>query len=630
MIRSFVALVVTSTLVYGQVASVNDAFVDRDQEAEETLRKLSGDARATALAWAKLADRGTRLIVDPALSTADVTVFVDFDVFVERALESSNEVRDEWVRVPRSPEGGTRAGTEARLAERLAEFDRAAERGALNIARGALAEARTTASRVGREAALAEREAWLARLAPQVAAPIAPPTRLEFLGTLPIGDPETRFASERQVRPNAGLRPGLARMSATEFLVQSDSQLTRFRMARPTEGASMRLERAGSLDLLNLVDDRFVNTALPFSVPGVPGWGLAPVVEGQLVVCVQGRTRGADEPNALVALEVGKLDLAATLGNPGDPDERLAATLLWGQAGDRRLADVATGDLEEVDELAALATAEFQPDPLIVDDLVIAQARVDAGAIESWLVAFDKADGRLRWHTRLVRGSDRVDQASRFGDSANLASGRMSLVEGHVVVPTNLGTVSLVRARDGRVRWTIAYARRELGAAGGSGGAALRTPDGRWLVASPTDATRRFAVPFPGPGPVRVSAAEDDPTLVATLERGALTVSNYGSHETVRWHLATGAVDALHLDPKERYRGLPLALGQRLFGATDRGLYLFDLTRELYLLDFEPYPPRVAGQRANAVRGGDVVWMDGRILVLGRRDVSVWDAVAGD
>jgi len=71
-------------------------------------------------------------------------------------------------------------------------------------------------------------------------------------------------------------------------------------------------------------------------------------------------------------------------------------------------------------------------------------------------------------------------------------------------------------------------------------------------------------------------------------------------------------VDALELGQDERFQGLGLASAQRAWVSSNRALYLFDRTRELYLLDSAPLP--VLGPDSP---GGDVYARDAHVLVVG-------------
>jgi len=71
-------------------------------------------------------------------------------------------------------------------------------------------------------------------------------------------------------------------------------------------------------------------------------------------------------------------------------------------------------------------------------------------------------------------------------------------------------------------------------------------------------------------------------------------------------------VDALDLRQGEHFRGQGLVSAERVWLATDSDLYLFDRTRELYLLDVAGLP--AAGEEP---RGGDLFARGDDVLVVG-------------
>lgn len=572
-------------------AQINDAFVPLADEAAAALAK---GATLDDLKRALDAPGGLVPLGEHGALAIDVAEAV------RRRLQELD--REEWT--ARMPSGAP--GTPGAARAELAAADRALERGAFETARAwlhALADEPALAD------ARARRLAWLAERKERGAAPPAA-TRLGLVARHALDDPESRRTAARFVAPGKGQRPGLALLDDGRVAVQSASLVTLF-----TRGAA-GFAPSHRIDLLASVDEHFINTSLPFAAPGAPGWPLEPAAQGARLVAVQGRMRLPEEPNALVAIDLPR---AAAWRPRADAAPLMAerTPLAWARAGDRRLVD---GRPVADPALVELAQAEFQAGPVIVDDLVVVQARTYGGAVEAWLAAFRLEDGAVVWLRRLARGSDRVDNQSRFAETARLASGALTVHDGLVLVPTHLGTLSLVRAADGRVLWTARVPRRGVDAAGGDGGRPL-VVDGEALWA-PSDAEQRFRFDFPWPSADAGfvgTPLDGDFALIGAAPSGVWTLGRSGRSQTVRWRGPTGRVDALHLDPAEEFRGRPALTPNRLVAATDRGLYLFDLERELYLLDFEPFAERSgSGRSAGGTAGGDVHVTDGDVLCLER------------
>ena len=71
-------------------------------------------------------------------------------------------------------------------------------------------------------------------------------------------------------------------------------------------------------------------------------------------------------------------------------------------------------------------------------------------------------------------------------------------------------------------------------------------------------------------------------------------------------------VHALYLGPEEHFTGTGLVSATRALVASDHGLYLFDRTRELYLLDYQALAPI-----GDEPVGGDLFAHAERVFVLG-------------
>jgi hypothetical protein len=180
--------------------------------------------------------------------------------------------------------------------------------------------------------------------------------------------------------------------------------------------------------------------------------------------------------------------------------------------------------------------------------------------------------------------------------------------------------------------WSLLSRRREPRATGWTGW----TPEvpetaGATLLWAPADSDRlywltaRAGPASPGsptsPGSPSRSAFLHPPRAIGEAvgllggdAEEALVLSRAGVRRTLcAWNATSGGRrDALYLAPDEAFAGRGAVAPERVVFASDRGVYLFDRTRELSLLDYEPLPGPATG-------GGDVHARGERVYVVGRQ-----------
>jgi hypothetical protein len=385
-----------------------------------------------------------------------------------------------------------------------------------------------------------------------------------------------------------------------------------------------------------------------------PGWPLLPLIHGNALVCVQGRTVGRAR-NALVCFEL----------EPWTGEGPRRASLRWALRGEERFA-AGRADPSGLD-----AEIEFQPGLARLGSQVFVQVRGTLGEdlglrprvlvteeqVPSWLVAVDLATGAVRWKRFLAQGlplakSDTAYGMPLFGVSA---AQPLATVAGRLFAGTHLGAGALVEA-DGRVVWTLENRRRAEDRPGFSGwippvaavaGEGNGAADQAALLWAPSDGDHLYWLRA---GPEGLSrgpllhpprAIGGAVALIGGDAREAVVLSGAGSAQRASAWLAPtgGSLDAPLLAPGERFTGHGLCSERRVLFATQRGLWLLDRTRGLYALDFAPMPeaaPAVAalsgpassrGERGAPAGAGGSLWAkDGTVLAIGPAGVSVFRA----
>jgi outer membrane protein assembly factor BamB len=364
----------------------------------------------------------------------------------------------------------------------------------------------------------------------------------------------------------------------------------------------------------------------PYEQPyGRPGgdWPLLPASDGQHIVLVAGRG------SALLCLDPPQ--------QGGTPPH-----IVWAHAEagwhvqDEPARDAALGE----------GRLTFQPGPLVSEGRVFAQVRQgdatsDAtaqGRERARLVALDLATGDVLWTRFAALGSDPLPSSvARFGVRRGLerAGEPLLLSDGRIFVGTGFGLGALYDAVDGRLVHALKNRRRDGDATGWEPGRGPRpapacggAPDG--ILWAPPDSDRLYRIAaqpalVPGAdvllGPVEPLGTASE--LVGGDGCTALVQDRAGARRALSaWNAATGErLVSLELGREERFQGSGLVSPARALVASDRGLYLFDRTRELYLLDVEPFEARAADAGGSLRARGD------RLFVVGRKGLTVLRAV---
>ena len=311
------------------------------------------------------------------------------------------------------------------------------------------------------------------------------------------------------------------------------------------------------------------------------------------------------------------------------------------------------GRHQELEELLTPGLWEFQPGPLVVEDLVLVQARQwpqverddrdEAAApneAQAWLLALEAGSGRLRWKRSLCRGRALVDD---FG-LLHLQPPRLIRTPGEalvatrssVFVGTNLGAGSLLDLADGRLLWSLRNRRRDVtasgwrpggrpeprvfGSRGGPGDPGGLREGVLWAPADSDEAYALSATPdfaargAPAPAPLvpyPPLAADGGEQLVGGGPEQVLVFARAGARKTLAAHDLTAGrrYDSIYLGREEDWLPGALVSEERVLFAADGGLYLLDRQRELYLSAFEPLD---AG--SDFAAGG--LWANGDALYL--------------
>ncbi len=425
-------------------------------------------------------------------------------------------------------------------------------------------------------------------------------SELQPVAQIPLADLSGRT---RGFKPQPGKRfqSGLAWMEPTLAAIQTESNLV------VLEPATGRI--AADFEPLALLADRGLEVQALEPPRESPGWPCAPAcTAGRVVLAVHAQPR---------VLLCAALDPAGVFGGPSLPriEWAIADGSLFAQQGDGLQARVLDG----------WPGGEIQPGPLAWDGCVFVQVHAPEeeapGTIRAHLVALDLATGRVRWSRMLARGSAVSRVSLRFLAPAPARTVAQPLVRvgSRIFAGTHLGVGALIDACDGRLVWTFKNRRRTPPQEGwtGTAPAVFVEPDG--VVFAPADSDRvywlRCAPALEGQGillhpPRRIAEAE---VLAEGDADHALVLARSGRERTLaQWDAAQGGgTEAARLGAREAFTGTAAASAARALFATDRGVYLHDRTRDLFLLDFDPFPSGFPAP------GGQVVARDDRVLVIG-------------
>ena len=465
------------------------------------------------------------------------------------------------------------------------------------------------------EAALGARERAALALAP----PRAPDEAWRHAGELELVRSERLETRRVFARPThevplgRSLEPGAAFLSDGDLVVQGPQTLSWLdtgALEGPDAGRAARIPWSA------LVAD--ASDPRPFAAPSAGGWPLLPVARDRTVVAVVDRGQAGRRLREVSLPARGNHLLCLAVGEDGRVD------WVW------RLSD---GGLERADGFRR-ATAEalgvdgrfeLQPGPVLLEDLVVVQARrlpqpSGEGVFEGgdlWLFALGALDGELAWARRLTDAADLQRDLGRSSGRSEVPTTGMPLavLDGVLVVGTNVGLVLAFDAADGRLLWGVRNQRREVDEDGWPGSrppiawedAALVTPfDSEFAYLLPlrpvlSEALFR-AAPRARGELLDWAAAGEHPVLLGRSGR---------HHALLTSDRAGEPVGALHLDEGERFAGRALVSERRALVASDRCLYLFDRESELLLLDSVPLPDLQGGT------GGSVFARGERVVVVG-------------
>ncbi len=537
----------------------------------------------------------------------------------------------------------TRAALLAALALSDAELERAAPANALQWLERAQRHAEAcgvTATRLDARKALAQAELDAQRGASARADELwRNTTKLEEAGLVALDELAVRYARPT-LEPGIGLRAGLCFLEGNRAVVHIPSSV------------SLGAERLDRLVLVDLAKPARISVATPLRLfeplgvqPGAterpvepPGWALAPASDGRGVVTTLGR-RSYENDNVLAAI-----DFVEVPGSAAPPEARLR----WAWQGGTCVA----GPLASVGGSAAQlewGAIEFQPGVSVQDGAVYVLAREYSGGlagdetaeaqartaaeIRSWLACFDVGSGALRWRTFLGKGSELQRSAGRFF-AANLPTAAAAPLVGDersVFAGTHTGFGAMLERLDGRLAWSFRVQRRDPQRRSWSAGAPVFDASGRTILWAPMDSDHLYwlraereleATGLLRAAPRRDSEAE---VLVGGDGKAAVVLARIGAgRAAVGWDAVSGATAlAPELGPAEKFSGEGLTSPTRALFASNRGLYVLDRTKDLYLVD---YAPLAAPADGVATTGGSVHARGDTVCVLGVNALWVFRA----
>lgn len=324
------------------------------------------------------------------------------------------------------------------------------------------------------------------------------------------------------------------------------------------------------------------------------------------------------------------------------PQDLELPTAVWSLGGEGLFHE--NGAHAKLEDVLAPGLWEFQPGPILVEGVLLVQARQwitsdeaswfkanSPGEAKSWLIALDAATGLPLWKRYLCRGTDlTTDFGSRIDPTRMIRTPALPLRASTtmVLVGTNLGAGFLVELADGRLVTSFANDRR---LAEEHGWRDAGRPES-WVQPSaahpvmlwaPADASElyglRAGLDFSARGTPAAPRLLPQPPLAigegeALLGGNASEVLVYGragARRTLSSHnLETGSrIDSIYLASDETPLVGALISEDKILFATDAGLYRLDRRRELYLEVFHPLR-----MRSEFAPGG--LWSRGNDLYL--------------
>ena len=401
--------------------------------------------------------------------------------------------------------------------------------------------------------------------------------------------------------PASGLR-GLARWGAEEIFIQSAELAWTLGPRRSARVLSLRdvADRAGQ------------PLARNWMRPGSK-WRHQPTTDEGVAYCVLGRAR-SERSNVLVAFSLVE----------GEPSPRWSL----GPGGWRDSDGALRSALEDA---LGPGVWEFQPGPLVVDDLLIVQARrwelsdssgrlsmVDPARAEAAALALELSSGSLVWRTTLARGSEHFGDAGlrfRAAETPSRAAPSPLLCGSSLVFATGLGACVALDLADGRAQRAVLGQRIEGNETPSRAPVAKGSDRALWI---PLGGERAYELalgarhpelrrsPFTSPprratGWSSMVGARGGRLLVAVTRRGRhqLELTAEGELRPQR---------SVQLSPGEALAGAHALGASRLLSASDQGLFVFDLDRELYLVGHVPLDPSVTCLRDGLLAAGSWVF----------------------
>lgn len=433
-----------------------------------------------------------------------------------------------------------------------------------------------------------------------------------------------RLESNQSMSPDArpvplGRRvaPGGAFFEDGSLLVQTPRGLALFRPPVLAGEGGTRTRRHSYEDLLDLPPAR------PYALPSSGGWPLLPTIEGMDVVLVVDRGRPGRRVGNIPLSASGNHLVCLTLG----PGGRLRTRWRLSQDGLSR-PGLATTPWD--DAIGVPGRFEFQPGPITGEGRVFVQARGlahpdDGGTMQTpdiHLFALDMASGGLIWSRPLTQPADVRSRGSAVGTVPTTGM-PLALVKGVLVAGTNVGLCCAYEALDGRHLWSVRTQRRVAGETGWPGSRrplsaeSDLSPDA--VLVAPFDSVYAYALALrPQPGtPLFLTTPQPMGALVDLSAGDAggawLFLGRDGRHQALRTlDPESGLQSSLYLGAGEQFEGPALVSPERAFVSSSRGLYLFDRTRECFLLDVGEMEPLGAGLGGRIVARGDIVAVTGR------------------
>ncbi|MFT5285476.1 MAG: hypothetical protein ACI8TQ_001641 [Planctomycetota bacterium] len=445
-------------------------------------------------------------------------------------------------------------------------------------------------------------------------------SQLSFLTRVDFGKPvqvDTRNDGS-YTGPPTGVRSGLTFLIDGRIAVQSPRRVT---IVRATG---------------NSIESSFEPTLLlPDSVavsPINPRWSddrhqpLLPVAVGNDLILVHGRPFGPiGGENALMSIKPPSSPPAQGLSRPGLP------ALNWAIVGNLRVDH--EGVVHEEPELDKLADALFENGPVIVGTRVFACLRENEDEVRIWLACFDLATGRCLWTRRLAQGDGLQPGADGRGrplpanpSQALVASGR------YIFIGTNIGAGLLVDSLDGQLIFGFKNRKRSAGIRGWrtNWSAFLESNDSPLpsILWAPLDSDFEYLLggsESATSGPLQRAPREigESLALLGGDDENSITLSMAGPRRVIsnRQSRDGARFDSPFLGREETFGGRAAISPSRIVFSTDRGLYLLDRERELYLLDYQTLPA-YENRLVQLAPGGDVYARGARIFVLG--EASLW------